>query len=334
MTHDPMTNPTLRFLSREDVRQALDMKQAIALMPEAFIALSEGRAIVPVRANLPIAEHNGRALFMPAYLPSTAQLGVKVVTVHPDNARRGLPSIHALVMVADAATGRPLAVMDGEYLTALRTGAGSGLATDLLARSDAAVVALFGAGVQAQTQLEAVCAVRPIRRAYVFSRSPGTAAAFAEAMSARLGLDVRAAEHSARLREADVVCTATTSLEPVFDHADLKAGVHINGIGSYRPDMTEIPPETVMAARVVVDHRPACLAEAGDLTHPLAQGLITLDHLYAELGEVAAGRKAGRTTEEEITFFKSVGNAVQDLATASHVVAEAAARNLGMEVTL
>ncbi len=324
----------IRILSREDVRQALDMKQAIELMRGAFIALSEGRAVAPVRMRLPASEHDGWALFMPSYLPDLAQIGLKVVNVNPTNDARGLPFIHALVMVSDAATGRPLAVMDGEYLTALRTGAGSGLATDLLAHPDAAVAALFGAGVQARTQLEAVCAVRPIRRAYVFNRTRNHAETFAREMSARLNLDVQVAGSPAALQEADVVCTATSSLDPVFAHADLKPGAHINGIGSYRPDMTEIPSETVLAARVVVDHRPACLAEAGDLLKPLADGLITEAHIHAELGEVAAGHKAGRTSDDEITFFKSVGNAVQDLASASHIVAVAQARNLGTEVEL
>ena len=310
------------------------MKQAIALMRPAFIALSEGRAVVPVRLRVPMPEHEAAALFMPAYLPDLTQIGLKVVTVNPHNTERGLPFIHALVMVTDAATGRPLAVMDGEYLTALRTGAGAGLATDLLARPDADVAALFGAGVQARTQLEAVCAVRPIRRAYVFNRSRENAEAFAEAMSTSLNLDVQVTDDPAALRKADIICTATTSLAPVFAHAHLKPGVHINGIGSYRPDMAEIPPQTVAAAKVVVDHRPACLAEAGDLLQPLAQGLITETHIHAELGEVAGGHQTGRTSDDEITFFKSVGNAVQDLATASHVVAVAEANNLGVEVEL
>jgi ornithine cyclodeaminase/alanine dehydrogenase-like protein (mu-crystallin family) len=326
--------PLIRFLSRADVQQALGMHEAISLMREAFIALSEGRASVPVRLNVPMPEYNGRALFMPVYLPDTEHVGLKVVTVHPDNPTRGLPFIHALVMVTDAATGRPVAVMDGEYLTALRTGAGAGLATDLLACPDAEVAAIFGAGVQGRTQLEAVCAVRPIRRAYVFSRSRDNAAAFAQEMSTRLALDVQVADDPETLGQADVVCTATTSLAPVFSHPHLKPGVHINGIGSYRPDMAEIPPDTVLAAKVVVDHRPACLAEAGDLIQLLERGLITENHIHAELGEIAAGHKAGRTSDDDVTFFKSVGNAVQDLAAASHVVAEAEARGLGTAVTL
>lgn len=310
------------------------MNEAISLMREAFIALSEGRATVPLRLNVPLPEYNGRVLFMPVYLPATQHIGLKVVTIHPDNPARGLPFIHALVMVTDAATGRPVAVMDGEYLTALRTGAASGLATELLARPDADVVAIFGAGVQGRTQLEGVCAVRPIGRAYIFSRSRDHAATFAQEMSTRLDLDVQVADDPETLGQADVVCTATTSLGPVFSHRHLKAGVHINGIGSYRPDMAEIPPDTVLAAKVVVDHRPACLAAAGDLIQLLERGLITENHIHAELGEIAAGHRAGRSSEDEVTFFKSVGNAVQDLAAASHVVAVAQARGLGMEVTL
>ena len=332
--HEQQTMPQIRFLSRADVQQALGMHEAISLMRQAFIALSEGRATVPVRLNVPMPEYNGHALFMPAYLPDTEHVGLKVVTVHPDNPTRGLPFIHALMMVTDAATGRPIAVMDGEYLTALRTGAGAGLATDLLARPEAEVAAIFGAGVQARTQLEALCAVRPIRRAYVFSRSRDNAEAFAQEMSTRLALDVQVADDPETLGEADVVCTATTSLTPVFAHAHLKPGVHINGIGSYRPEMAEIPPETVLAAKVVVDHRPSCLAEAGDLIQLLERGLITENHIHAELGEIAAGHQTGRTSEDDVTFFKSVGNAVQDLAAASHVVAVAEARGLGTEVTL
>ncbi len=329
-----MPQHAFRFLSKEDVRQALDMEQAIALMRDAFADLSEGRADVPVRTTLALPEHDGRALFMPAYLPEKQHVGLKVVTVHAHNPQRGLPLVHALVMVLDAADGRPLALMDGEYLTALRTGAGAGLATDLLARPDAHVAAVFGAGAQARTQLEAVCAVRRIRRAWVFSRRPESAAAFAGEMRARLDLDVQAAPSPETLREADVVCTATTSLVPVFAHRHLKPGAHVNGVGSYRPDMAEIPPETVQAAKVVVDHRPACLAEAGDLIQPLQQGLIDAAHVYAELGEIVTGRKAGRTSDEEVTLFKSVGNAVQDLAAAGYVAAAARARNLGVEVAL
>lgn len=325
---------TFRYLSGAVVRQVLDMTTAIGLMRDAFIQLSAGRATVPVRTALPMPEHDARALFMPVYLPDVTRVGVKVVSITNRNPGRGLPLIHALVMVMDATTGRPLAMMDGEALTALRTGAASGLATDLLAREDASVVAVIGAGAQARTQLEAVCTVRPITHALVFSRSADKALLFAREMQTMLGIAVQVAAQPAQVQEADVICAATTSTTPVFDHQQVKAGAHINGVGSYRPDMAEVPGETVQVARVFVDHRASCLAEAGDLIQPLDTGLITEGHILAEIGAVAAGHTAGRTSAQDITLFKSVGNAVQDLAAASYVLDAAQERGLGVEVVL
>lgn len=322
----------MRVLSGDDVEALLPMPEAIALMQTAFVALSEGQAVAPVRTVLPVDEHAGRFLVMPAAGPSHA--AVKLVSVHDANPARGLPLVHALVLVAEATTGRPLALLDGERLTDLRTGAASGLATDLLARPEASVVAVFGAGRQAHRQLEAVCAVRPIRCAYVVSRTEARAHAFAEATSGRLGVPVRVARAAEALAEADVVCTATTSAAPVFAHAELRPGTHINGVGSYRPDLAEVPPETVAAARVVVDHRASCRAEAGDLLQPLRAGLIDASHIETELGDVAAGRAVGRRTAAEVTFFKSVGNAVQDLVAAAHVAEAARRRGFGTIVEI
>ncbi len=310
------------------------MKDAIGLMRESFVALSHGEVHAPVRMNLPIPEHRARALFMPVYSPLHGQIAQKVVTVHPQNRQYGLPFIHALVLLIDAVTGRPLAVMDGEYITALRTGAGSGLATDLLARPDAATVAIFGAGVQARTQLEAVCTVRPVRRVLVYGRNADNAARFAAEASETHQVDVVVARSSAQLQEADIICTATTSPIPVFDDDHVTAGCHINGIGSYRPDMTEIPAATVSRAAVFVDQRAAALEEAGDLIIPMKSGHIDDGHILAEIGAVAAGTVTGRTSYEEVTFFKSVGNAVQDLAVASHMYALSEENELGVKVKL
>lgn len=326
---------TLRVLSREDVRRALPMRQAIEEMKRAFAQLSQGQALVPLRVSLPVERHNGVTLFMPGYLGADDRMAVKIVSVFNDNPSKGLPLIHALVVVVDATTGRPAAVMDGTYLTALRTGAASGAATDLLAREDASVAAVFGAGAQGRTQLEAVCAVRPIRSAWVYDIDPERAAAYAEEMADRLGLPVRVAASPAEaVRRADVVCTATTSASPVFDDADLRAGTHINAVGAYTPQMQEVPAETVKRAKVVIDHREASLAEAGDLIFPLQQGLISKDHIWAELGEIAAGLKPGRTDPGEITLFKSVGVAVQDVAAAAAVLEAAEGMGLGVEVPL
>ena len=326
---------TILILSRADVRRLLPMRQAIEAMKRAFAQLSTGQANVPLRVPLQVNRHNGVTLFMPAYLAADDQMAIKIVSVFNDNPAQGLPLIHALVVVVDATTGAPAAVMDGTYLTALRTGAASGAATDLLARPDAHTTAIFGAGAQGRTQLEAVCAVRSIREAWVYDVAPQQAAAYADEMSRYLSLPVRVAETPAEaVRQADVICTATTSSNPVFDDADVRPGTHINAVGAYTPQMQEVPAETVLRARVVIDQREASLAEAGDLLIPLQRGLMTQAHIYAELGELAAGRKPGRATLEEITLFKSVGVAVQDVAAASAVLEAARRLNLGTEVAL
>jgi len=329
-----MKHLKIRILSREDIKRALNIDQAITLMSNAFIQLSNGQASVPVRLNLPIPENKGEALFMPVYLPDNKQMGLKMVSLFQDNPSKGLPFIHATMMVADAETGQPLALMDGEYLTALRTGAATGLATDLLANLDAEVVAIFGAGAQARFQLEGVCAVRAIQRAYVFNRNREKAQAFCAEMRDLLGIDVIAAQDPALLASAQIICTATSSPIPVFQDAHIRNGAHINAIGAYRADMREAPGETVARSLVVVDHRASCLVEAGDLLLPMAQGLIDKDHIHGELGEVAAGIKPGRVSEGQVTFFKSVGNAVQDLAAATQIIANAQTIGLGVEAQL
>jgi len=325
----------IRILSRQDVRQALPMRQAIEAVKRAFAQLSTGQANVPLRVALDVPRHNGVTLFMPGYLSADDQMAVKIVSVFNDNPSQGLPLIHALVIVVDATTGSPAAVMDGTYLTALRTGAASGAATDLLARPDAHTAAVFGAGAQGRTQLEAVCAVRPIHQAWVYDVAPRQAAAYAEEMSQRLSLPVRVAETPAQaVRQADVICTATTATSPVFADADVPPGTHVNAVGAYTPHMQEVPPETILRARVVIDHRESSLAEAGDLLIPIEQGLMTEDHIYAELGEIAAGSKPGRASPDEITLFKSVGVAVQDVAAAGAVLEAARKLGLGTEVAL
>ncbi len=323
------------ILSHHDVRQALPMREAVEAMKRAFAQLSTGQAEVPLRVPVHVPRHNGLTLFMPAYLAADDQMAVKIVSVFNDNPARGLPLIHALVVVIDAQTGAPVAAIEGASLTALRTGAASGAATDLLARPDAAVAAVFGAGVQGRTQLEAVCAVRPIREAWVYDTDPQRAQAYAGEMGGQLGIPVHVAASPAEaVRRADVVCTATTSSTPVFDDADVRPGTHINAVGAYTPQMREVPTETVLRARVVIDHRTASLAEAGDLLIPIREGRMTEAHIWAELGEIAAGLKPGRMSPEEVTLFKSVGVAVQDVAAAAAIVDAARRQNLGVEVAL
>lgn len=314
---DPRTR--MRYITDEEVRRALTMPEAIRAVKEAFVQLSTGQARVPARTSLEIPEFRTTALVMPAYLPRTKRLGLKLISLCEDNPSKGLPLAQAVAILMDAELGSPLAVMDASYLTAFRTGAASGAATDALARRDARVVAIFGAGVQGRTQLEAAAVVRSIRKALVFDVDPRAAAAYAKEMGRKLALDVEPASSPETLREADIICTATTSAVPVFSDANLKPGVHINAVGSYKPHVREIPGETVRRASVFVDQRQACLEEAGDLIIPLREKLIDEGHIRAEIGEVLAGLKPGRGSDDEVTVFKAVGNAALDLAMASLV---------------
>jgi ornithine cyclodeaminase/alanine dehydrogenase-like protein (mu-crystallin family) len=320
----------LLFLSAAEVRRALPMREAVEVMKRAFAALSAGEAVVPLRSHVELSPHHGRLLLMPCYHRSTDALALKAITVFDDNPARGLPRIQALVTLYDGTTGQVLAIMDGAAVTAIRTGAASGAATDLLARPDSVSVAILGAGVQARTQFEAVCAVRAIQSAWVADPIPQAAEAFAREMSEAMGIAVTAVTSAAQaVRQADILCAATTAPTPVFADADLKPGTHINGVGSYRPEIQEIPTETVLRARVVVDHRESALAEAGDLLVPIQQGCYSADRIAAELGEIISGSKPGRADANEITFFKSVGVAIQDLAAASRILVNAREMGLG-----
>jgi ornithine cyclodeaminase len=318
----------MRILSRAQVREAIAMPTAIEVMRLAFSALSRGKATVPMR--LALESQAGVTLLMPAHLHESESSGLKVVSVHPGNPGLGVPVIQAVILVLDGATGAVRAMMDGTWLTALRTGAAGGLATDLLARADSSTVALFGAGVQARMQLEAVRCVRPVTDVRVVSRS----GASAEALVAELeGVPARRVERPEdALLGADIVITATNSTTPVFDGSLVEPGAHVTAIGSFTPDMREVDTALVLRARVVVDQRDAALSEAGDIMGPIRDGAADASVVSAELGDIVLGRAPGRLEHDEITLFKSVGNAVQDVAIAAHVLAVAEERSLGQIV--
>jgi len=327
----------LHLLSKADVQRAITMREAIEVVKDAFAQLSTGQATVPLRTPLEVPKREGVVLFMPAYLASSGGLGAKVVSVFPHNAELDLPIIHAVVILVDSGSGQPQALLDGTYLTALRTGAVSGAATDFLARPEARTVAIFGAGAQGRTQLAAVCAVRKIERAWVYDVNVEAAERYVQELGGRAGMPPHlevADSPAAAVREADVICTATTSHTPVFDSSDVRPGTHINAIGAFTPEMQEVDVAGLRADRIVVDSRSACLAEAGDLIIPLRQGLIPEAEAWTELGEIAAGRAPGRRSPDEITYFKSVGNAVQDVSVGQAVLAAAQRLGLGMEVEL
>lgn len=326
------------LLTRSQVRELVPMRDAIDLMKTAFAELSAGRTISPLRTVIPLPDREADSLYMPAFVPALDALGMKSVNVFRQNQQRGLPVIHAVVSLVDTETGQPLALMDGTYLTALRTGAVSGAAADLLARHDSKVLTVIGSGAQGVTQMAAICTVRPIERVFAvdineeaLQRMRNDIARDWPELLDRLETTTDASE---AVRQADIVCAATTSRKPVFRDADLRPGTHVSGVGAYTPEMQEIPAETVVRATVVVDAVEAALAEGGDLIIPLEAGLVERSHFTRELGMVVSGESPGRTSETEITFFKSVGNAVQDVVVAKRAVDRARERGIGADVDL
>jgi ornithine cyclodeaminase len=313
------------------------MSQAIAAMKRAYAALSDNRVQAPLRLSMAIPWHDATGLFMPAFVhdESDEAMALKAVALFPHNPERGLPLIQAAVLVMEADSGRPIALLEGSTLTAIRTGAASGAASDLLARPDSQVAAIFGAGVQGRTQLEAVCTVRSIQRVWVYDPDRPRLEKFITEMAGRVPVPAdlcAAVDPRQAVVEADIICTATTARTPVFSDADLKPGAHINAIGAYTPEMQEIPADTVARSLVVVDSRSASLAEAGDLIQPIQQGRITPEHIHAELGEIALGRKHGRGNPTQVTLFKSVGIAAQDAMAARLAVENAQKMGIAQEV--
>jgi len=327
------------ILTASEVQKALPMRDAIEAMKRGYTSLSEGKAEVPLRTRLSVPPQDAVSLFMPAYVQVEGEdaLAVKVVSLFPKNPERerSLALIQAAVLVLDPETGRAVALLEGSSLTAIRTGAGSGAAIDVLARPESTAVAVFGAGAQGRTQLEAACSVRKIEAAWVFDLSEERAEFFVQEMAGKGSIprELRVAKNSRQaVSEADIICTATTSNTPVFADEDLKPGAHISAIGSYTPEMQEIPAETVARALVVVDSRSATLAETGDLLRPMQDGLFGEEHIYGELGEILLGWKAGRQSPDQITYFKSVGVAVQDAVAAQLALQNARRQGLGTEI--
>lgn len=323
----------LLVLSTADLCQALPMRAAIDAVKDGFAALALGRAVAPTRLALPVAGQDATTLLMGGYVEGLG-LVTKTVSVFPRNAQRDEPVVSGLVLVLDPETGAPAALIDGAGLTAWRTGAASGAATELLAREEAAVGAIIGCGVQARTQLLAIDCVRPLREVRVFARDGRRVAGFCEALQPEVGARlVIAPSAEAAVAGADVVCTATTSRTPVFDGDELAPGAHVNGVGSFTLEMRELDETTIARSRVFIDELEAALAEAGELVAAEAAGATRRAH-WIPLGLVAAGRAPGRQSVDEITLFKSVGHAVQDVAAAARAVRVARELSLGKEIEL
>ncbi|NPV71412.1 MAG: ornithine cyclodeaminase family protein [Firmicutes bacterium] len=330
---------SILFLSRRDVAESITMTEAIEAAAAAYGSVSGGTAQVPVRTPIRVDAHGGVSLFMPGYVPASAGgatglrgasggLGMKMASVFPGNTSKGLPTILAAVLLVDPETGAPACLMEGAYLTALRTGAAAAVAALYMSRPESSVVAVFGAGGQARMQILGLLDVRRIVEIRIFDPARDRAEALAAEISQVAAVGrvapgfkcVVAPGAREAVDGADIVVTATTSSKPVFRAEWLKPGAHINGIGSFRPDMQEVGEDTVVrAARVIVDSREAALEEAGDVIIPLRKGLITSDRIAGEIGDLVLGRLRGRQSPDEITFAKMVGLSALDVSVGSAV---------------
>jgi alanine dehydrogenase len=325
------------LLTEDDVKAVLTMSDTMDAVEEAFRQYALGTVEVPLRIFVKVSAHNGMHGVMQAYVGGEMDaLAVKTGSIYRNNpAEHGLPGIILYVLLYDPTNGSLLSLMGGNHLTAMRTAAVCGVATKYLARKDSEVLGLFGAGVEAETQVVAIHEARPLKKVNVFDPVPGKAASFAQEMGSTTGIEIVAVDDpKAAVTGCDIVSTTTSSKTPVFEGAWLDEGTHVNAIGSHSPDVQELDSDTVTRAKVVVDSREAVLAEAGDLIIPIKEGRLSEDHIHAELGELVTGEKKGRSSDAEITLFKSVGLALQDAAAAAKTYQAAKKRGMGIEVAL
>lgn len=304
-----------------DVERLLSMKEAIDAVEKAFCELAKGSVLMPSRAVMRIEEYGGSFLLMPSYLKGANTLATKIITVYPGNLERGLPTIIAWMAVNDPETGMLEAVIEANYLTAVRTGAVTGVAARHLAPKHSRVAAIIGCGVQGRAQAWAIAEVFELDAFRVFDIHHERMKRFAAEMEENLGVEIATMKNvKDAVKDADIVVTATTSSKPVVDRGWLGDQVHVSAIGSFYPDHRELDTMTVKDGKVVVDSRAAALTEAGDIIIPLREGAITEDHIYSELGDILIGRNKGRTRNDGLTIFKGVGLAIQDSSVARLVL--------------
>ena len=324
------------LLSREDIKKVFTMKDAIEADKKAFQLVVEGKCDAPLRTNIQAPKHEGCFLFMPAYVEEMDTASLKIINIFPHNIDNGIPSSPAQVLLIDGKTGIVIAVLDGTYVTQLRTGAASGAAFDVLARKDARIGALIGTGGQAATQLEAMLAARDIKEVRVFDLNYDRTKEFADRMQEELasnGAKIVAAKTSDEAVEgADLLITVTPSSKPVFDASKVKEGATISCVGAYQPHMQEMDPAILTrASKIYFDSKEAVLSESGDILIPLEQGTITEEDFTGDLGNVIKGDLVGRENEEEIIVFETVGVATQDLVAARTIYDKAVEAGVGIE---
>jgi ornithine cyclodeaminase len=323
------------ILDQQAVTDLLPMRECIDLMASTLSALARGETILPLRTVVLIPDTNDAFAVMPAYIASPKTMGAKIITVYPGNHGTEYDSHQGAVLLFDPNNGSLAALLDATAVTTIRTAAVSAVATWLLARQSASSLAIVGAGVQAHAHLEAMCAVRPITSLRVWSRTAANAERLIDAARTKFNLDASLAPSCAdAVRDADIVCTTTSARAPVLFGEWLTPGTHINAIGASQRTARELDTECVVRSRLYVDRRESALKEPGDTLVPLEEGAITPDHIVAEIGELAIGRAEGRRDEREITLFKSLGLAIEDLAAASYVYDAARRTGAGVEVEL
>ena len=317
------------------VTELLPMNEAIEVMRTALTLLAEGDVVMPLRQYMAMPGDDRVLGLMPSYLGGLQACGVKVIAAFTGNFGTEYDTHQGVVLLFDTEHGLLRAIVDATAITAIRTAAVSGLVTDLLARPEAGDLAIIGAGTQAHTHLQAMRAVRPVRRVRVHSLPAGTAEAFAERESRLHGLEVEPCATAAdAVAGADLICTTTTAVEPVVLGAWVSPGAHVNAVGAYTPTSRELDSALVAGARLYADRRESLSSEAGEFLIPRDEGLIGDDHVVGEIGELLQGTVAGRTSPEQITLFKSLGIAIEDLAAAHHVYTKAQERDLGTWVEI
>ncbi len=308
----------MKYIDEQTQAQLLNMNEVILEVEKALQAFSENKTITPLRYVLPFNEQN-RYLVMPALSDELNIVGLKTVSFAPENSKNEKATITGSVILSDYETGETLSILDGGFLTKVRTGAISGVATKYLAKENAKTLSVIGAGVQAEGLIEAILAVRDIENIHIASRTFEKAENFAQNIRNRFNIKVsvfKSADEA--IDSADIVVTATNASHPVYTHS-LHPGVHLNAVGSFKPDMQEIPSETMLVAnKIVVESMEAALEETGDLKIPQSEGILTKNMLHSELGDIISGEKVGRETEEEVTVFKSVGLAIVDIIVAQY----------------
>ena len=299
----------------------ISMRETIDAVEAAFGEFARGGVKMPQRSTIMLDEEAGSISFMPSYIPEARALATKIISIYPKNPTKGLPTTAAWIIVNDPETGMIEALLDGTYLTAMRTGAVTGVAARYLAPKDSKKAAIIGCGVQGKTQAWAVAETRAIEKMRVFDLSRERMDLFSREMSGKLGIDVVPSDSVAEaVNGVDIVVTATTSKDPVVRREWLGERVHVSAIGAFYPDYRELDTGTIRDAKLVVDSREAIMEEAGDILIPISEGVIGVDHIYAELGDLVLGRKPGRTDDDGLTVFKSVGLAIQDSSVARLVL--------------